>query len=105
MSRFPNPKSISRTQNGSASRSTSPRGLNTGIGTIDFKGDVLTDREELFHTITLRRNDVYSNSAIRRDISLLTELFANQGYAYAEVSPETAVNAKNPDRQPHLRCR
>ncbi len=64
------------------------------IGTIDFKGDVLSGREELFHTITLRRNDVYSNSAIRRNISLLTELFANEGYAYAEVSPETAVNAQ-----------
>lgn len=64
------------------------------IGTIDFKGDVLTGREELFHTISIRRNHVYSNSAIRRDISALTTLFANEGYAYAEVSPETAVDAK-----------
>jgi len=65
------------------------------VGTIDFKGDVLTTREELFRATGIKRNDIYSNSAIRRDISALTELFANQGYAYAEVSPETAVNAKN----------
>jgi outer membrane protein insertion porin family len=65
------------------------------IGTIDFKGDVLTTREELFRATGIKRYDVYSNSAIRRDISALTELFANQGYANAEVSPETAVDAKN----------
>lgn len=65
------------------------------IGTIDFKGDVLTTKEDLFRASSIKRNDVYSNSAIRRDISALTELFANHGYAYAEVSPETAVDAKN----------
>ena len=64
------------------------------IGTIDFKGDILTGKEELFHAITIRRNDVFSNSAIRRNVSILTELFANDGYAYAEISPETAVDAQ-----------
>jgi outer membrane protein insertion porin family len=65
------------------------------IGNIDFKGDVLTTKEELFRVIGIKRKDVYSNTAIRRDISTLTELFANQGYAYAEISPETAVDSKN----------
>jgi len=65
------------------------------LGTIDFKGDVLTTKETLFTIIKLKRNDVYSNSAIRRDISLLTEAFANQGYAYVEINPETSVDSKN----------
>ena len=65
------------------------------IGNIDFKGDVLTTKEDLFRVISIKRNDVYSNSAIRRDISALTEVFANQGYAYVEISPETAVDSKN----------
>jgi outer membrane protein insertion porin family len=65
------------------------------IGTIDFKGDILTGKEELFHAISIRRNHVFSNSAIRRDVSALTTLYANEGYAYAEVSPETAVDAKS----------
>jgi outer membrane protein insertion porin family len=64
------------------------------VGNIDFKGDVLTTKEQLFRTIKLRRNDVYSTTAIRRDIGALTELFANRGYAYVDVSPETAVDAK-----------
>ena len=60
------------------------------IGTIDFKGDVLTTKEDLFKAIAMKRNDVYSNSAIRRDISALTGTFADQGYANVEVNPETS---------------
>jgi len=65
------------------------------LGTIDFKGDVLTTKEDLFRILKIKRNDVYSNSAIRRDISRLTEAFANQGYAYAEITPGTSTDSKN----------
>ncbi len=65
------------------------------LGNIDFKGDVLTTKEALFKIIKIKRHDIYSNSAIRRDITALTEKFANQGYAYAEVTPSTKVDSKN----------
>jgi len=65
------------------------------IGTIDFKGDVLTTKEDLFKVIKVKRNDVYRNSEVRKDVNTLTERFANQGYAYVEVNPEPAVDAKN----------
>lgn len=65
------------------------------IGDIDFRGDVLTTKENLFKVIQIKRGDVYSNSAVRSDISALTELFANQGYAYVDVSQETSVDPKD----------
>jgi outer membrane protein insertion porin family len=65
------------------------------VGNIDFKGDLLTTKEALFKTIKLKRGAVYSNSAIRKDISALTEKFANQGYAYVEINPESSVDNKN----------
>ncbi|MEW6375113.1 MAG: outer membrane protein assembly factor BamA, partial [Thermodesulfobacteriota bacterium] len=65
------------------------------LGDIDFKGDLLTTKEELFRVLKIRRNDVYSNSAIRKEISALTEKFANQGYAYVEIHPETSTDANN----------
>ena len=64
------------------------------LGTIDFKGDLLTTKEDLFKVIKIKRNDVYRNSSIRRDISRLTETFANQGYAYVEITPETSIDSK-----------
>jgi outer membrane protein insertion porin family len=65
------------------------------VGDIDFKGDLLTTKEALFKVLKLKRGAIYSNSAIRRDITALTEKFANQGYAYVEINPETSVDNKN----------
>jgi outer membrane protein insertion porin family len=65
------------------------------VGNIDFKGDLLTTKEDLFKGLKMKRSDVYSNTAIRKDVNTLTEKFANQGYAYVEVSPETNVDNLN----------
>jgi outer membrane protein insertion porin family len=65
------------------------------FGDIDFKGDLLTTKEDLFKVLKIKRNHTYSNTAIREDISALTVKFANEGYAYVEIAPETAVDPKN----------
>ena len=65
------------------------------IGEIDFKGDVLTTKEDLFRSIKIKRNAIYSTSAIRKDINSLTEKFADQGYANVEVTPATSTEEKN----------
>jgi outer membrane protein insertion porin family len=65
------------------------------FGNIDFRGDFLTTKEDLFMVIKIKRNDTYSNTAIREDISALTMKFANDGYAYVEITPETSLDPKN----------
>ncbi len=65
------------------------------LGNIDFKGDLLTTKEALFKVLKIKRGDVFSNTAIRKEVNALTEKFANQGYAYVEVNPETSVDNKN----------
>jgi len=65
------------------------------LAKIDFKGDLLTTKEALFKVLKLKRGAVYSNTAIRREVNALTEQFANEGYAYVEINPETAVDSQN----------
>jgi outer membrane protein insertion porin family len=65
------------------------------LGTIDFKGDLLTTKEDLFKELKLKRNDIYRNSAVREQIRIFTEKFANEGYAYVEINPETNIDSKN----------
>jgi len=65
------------------------------LGDIDFKGDLLTSKEDLFKTLKLKRNDIYSNTEIRKDVNALTEKFANQGFAFVEITPGTSVDPKN----------
>ncbi len=72
------------------------------LGTIDFKGDVLTTKEELFKDLQLKRNDIYSNSAIREQIRSFTEKFANEGYAYVEITPGNEHRFQKPFSPSHL---
>ena len=65
------------------------------LAKIDFKGDLLTTKESLFKILKLKRGAAYSNSAIRKEVNALTEQFANQGYAYVEINPETSIDHKN----------
>ena len=65
------------------------------LGTIDFKGDLLTTKEDLFKELKLKRNDIYRNSAVREQIRIFTEKFANEGYAYVGINPETNIDSKN----------
>jgi outer membrane protein insertion porin family len=65
------------------------------LGDIDFKGDLITTKEALFKVLKLKRGAVYSNSAIRKDVNAITEKFADQGFAYVEINPETSVDNKN----------
>jgi outer membrane protein insertion porin family len=65
------------------------------FGNIDFRGDILTTKEDLFKVIKIKRNDTYSNTAIQENISDLTMKFANDGYAYVEITPETSLDPKN----------
>lgn len=65
------------------------------IGDIDFKGDVLTTKEDLFKVLKIKRGDIYRTSVIREEINRLTEIFANKGYAYVEITPETLTDSKN----------
>ncbi len=64
------------------------------FGDIDFRGDVLTTREDLFRTIQIKRDDIYSTTAIRKDIQALIEKFANQGYANVDITPHTTTDPK-----------
>ena len=65
------------------------------FGNIDLKGNVLTSKEDLFKVVTIRRNEIFSNSALRKDVGALTAAFADRGYAFVEVSPETSIDSPN----------
>ena len=64
------------------------------VGTVDFKGDLLTTKSDLFKVLTIKRGDPYRNSEVRKDINTLTEKFANQGYAYVDITPDPSIDPR-----------
>lgn len=70
------------------------------VGDVDFAGDILFPRTELFEAIKIDDNGVFAYDVLQKDISDLTAKYGDLGYAYANVIPRTAFNAK--DRKVNL---
>jgi outer membrane protein insertion porin family len=62
------------------------------IGTLDAQGDLIRDKEELLALIDLAPGSVFSRAKLRSGVGGVTDVYADEGYAYANVSPLTRAN-------------
>lgn len=62
------------------------------IGKIDFSGDLVASKEDLHKKMTSKAGDVFNRSLLARDIQAITDIYYDQGYAYANITPVTPVN-------------
>ena len=62
------------------------------VGSIGFKGDLLEGEDELKGKIKLKTGEVFDRSKLRDDVLTLTDLYADKGYAFANVSPLSKMN-------------
>ena len=63
------------------------------IGDIGFKGDLLEPVSELRKKIKAEPGQVFSRSTLRTDIAALTDIYADKGYAFANVNPLTKADS------------
>ena len=59
------------------------------IGEIGFKGDMLETAAELRKKIKSETGEIFNRSLLRTDIFTLTDVYADKGYAFANVNPLT----------------
>jgi len=71
------------------------------VGELDVQGDLLKSREEILDLVKLRSGDVFSRQQLRQDVFAINDLYADQGYAYVNVSPLTRIDSDQ--RLVHLR--
>lgn len=65
------------------------------IGRVEITGDTLAvSREELMDKLTIRQKDFFDREAIMKDIDYLTEACNNEGFAYANIIPQTVPREK-----------
>lgn len=64
------------------------------IGKLDFGGDLIFDRAKLEKAVQTKSGDRFSRSSLGRDMQSLTDLYHDEGYAYVNIVPDTAVNAE-----------
>jgi outer membrane protein insertion porin family len=58
------------------------------MGTIDVQGDFIIDRTELLAVLESTEETYYNRDKIRQDVLTLTDIYADKGYARADVMPE-----------------
>ena len=61
------------------------------MGSLDFSGDVLFPKDELFDELTLREGDDFSITKRNQDIQHLSEKVQDLGYAFVNVIPKMNV--------------
>jgi outer membrane protein insertion porin family len=62
------------------------------VGSVDIGGDLLPDMEPAHKRLSLAPGEVFRTSKLREDITALTEVYGDAGYAFVNVTPDTAVN-------------
>ncbi len=62
------------------------------VGPIGFKGELLESEGELAKKVKLKQGEVFSREVLRNDVFAFTDLYADMGYAFTNVTPLTAVH-------------
>lgn len=62
------------------------------IGSLEFKGDLLVDTGVLRSKVKSAPDKVFNGKLLNDDLVALKALYAEQGYAYADISPMTKLN-------------
>lgn len=57
------------------------------IAGVQMEGDLLTTREELLSKMKVKSGDLYARKNVEEDLQLLSQLYGDQGYAFANINP------------------
>ena len=58
------------------------------VGRVDLKGDLIASKMELFKLVPIYPGEIFNREKLQQSISRLTDRYADQGYAFVDVSPQ-----------------
>jgi len=58
------------------------------LGRIDFSGDLILPKDELMKKLKITKDVFYNRETLRTDVLALSDLYSDEGYAYADISPK-----------------
>ncbi|MBN1959649.1 MAG: outer membrane protein assembly factor BamA [Deltaproteobacteria bacterium] len=67
-------------------------------GDIDLKdkqGNIVIDTEHLRNNVSLESNEIFSSTKLHNDMNNLADLYRDRGYAFANVTPNSAIHDDN----------
>lgn len=70
-------------------------GLQFNVGTVDFTGDILFDKSELYESIKIDESELFVFETIQGDVRELQAKYGDLGYAYANIIRRTNIREKD----------
>jgi outer membrane protein insertion porin family len=64
------------------------------VGKVEIGGDLIQDGRQMLGKVKLTSGQIFRGSRLREDITTLTEIYSNKGFAFVQVEPVTQVNSK-----------
>jgi outer membrane protein insertion porin family len=65
------------------------------VGQVDFSGDLLFDRDDLFNSVEIDGSGWYQHETLLKDLRTLQAKYGDLGYAYANIIPRTRIREKD----------
>jgi outer membrane protein insertion porin family len=62
-------------------------GPQSKVGKVDVSGDLVLPKEELTKELKIIKEKFYNREVVRNDVLVLSDLYSDEGYAYANISP------------------
>jgi outer membrane protein insertion porin family len=63
------------------------------VGKLDFSGDLLDSKDELFAKLESESGTVFNRSKLGQDLLKLKTRYEDDGFAYANITPVTSIDA------------
>ena len=57
------------------------------VGEVTIAGDLIIPQEQLLGKVKITEEEYYDREILRLDVITLTDIYADEGYAYADISP------------------
>ncbi len=64
------------------------------VGKVQLGGDLIQDGQQLLKHVRITEGQIFRGSRLRDDITKLTEIYSNKGYAFVQVEPLTNIDSK-----------
>ncbi len=57
------------------------------VGKVSMSGDLILAEEQLLEKIKISKEEFYNRETLRLDVIELTDIYSDEGYAYADIAP------------------
>jgi outer membrane protein insertion porin family len=65
------------------------------VGNVDITGDLVLPKDELIKRLKITKETYYNREVVRNDMLALTDLYSDEGFAYADITPHTDKDIDN----------